>query len=69
VFTYCLISGTVATIAGAVVSLAAVGTARIAAWSAVIVSVSVVAGLAYDSGPVKALWCFFRQLLRRVAGS
>jgi hypothetical protein len=69
VFTYCVIAGAVATTVGAVVSLTTAGAARMVAWSLVIVSVSVVAGLAYDSGPVKAMWYFSRQLLRRVYGS
>jgi hypothetical protein len=69
VFTYCVIAGAVATTVGAVVSIAAAGVPRMVTWSLVIVSVSVVAGLAYDSGPVKAMWYFSRQLLRRVYGS
>jgi len=69
VFTYCVIVGALATAVGAVVSLAAAGALRMVGWSLAIVSVSVIAGLAYDSGPVKAMWYFSRQLLRRVGGS
>jgi len=65
---YCAVTGAIATIAGAVVSLVAAGTARIGVWAAVLVSVSVGAGLAYDSGPMNALWCSCRNYLHRVVG-
>ena len=68
VLAYCVVTGVIATTAGAVVSLVAVGTARIGAWAAVLVSVSVGAGLAYDSGPVNALWFSCRDYLHRVVG-
>jgi hypothetical protein len=64
-----VIAGAIATTVGAVVSLTAAGAPRMVGWSLVIVFVSVVAGLAYDSGPVKAVWYFSRQLRRRVDGS
>jgi hypothetical protein len=69
VIMYGLISGGIAAITGTATSLAVAGSARIAAWSVVTVSVSVLAGLAYGSAPVDALWVACRQLLRRLVGS
>ena len=65
---YCVVTGAIATIAGAAVSLVAAGTARIGLWAAVLVSISIGAGLAYDSGPMNALWCSCRDYLHRVVG-
>jgi hypothetical protein len=66
---YCAVSGLIATTMGAVVSLAAGGTERIAAWAAVLVAVSTAAGLGYGSDPVNAAWSYCRRALHRVVGS
>jgi len=68
VVTYSLASGALATISGAAVSLVGVrGTSRIAAWCAVSVIVSVLAGLVYESAVVGACWSASRRWLSRLA--
>jgi hypothetical protein len=54
-FVYCVVSGLTGTAVAAGLSFAASGIARIAVWVAAVGLVSVLAGLAYDSGPVNAL--------------
>jgi hypothetical protein len=66
--TYCLVCGTVATTAGTCVGLAVSGTARIAAWSVTVVCLSALAGIAYGSAAVNALWERCRHLVRRADG-
>ena len=65
IVTYCVLSGVIAAAAGVGASLGVAGAARIGAWAAVIVAVSVVAGLAYDSIPLTAFWSASRNLFRR----
>jgi hypothetical protein len=55
-FVYCAGSGALGTAAATALSFAASGVARIAVWATAVGLVSLLAGLAYDSGPVKALW-------------
>jgi hypothetical protein len=52
---YCAGSGILGTLAATVMSLAATGIARIAIWTAVLGSVSLLAGLAYGPGPLNLL--------------
>ena len=54
-FVYCSVSGLTGTAVAAGLSFAVSGIARIAVWVAAVGLVSVLAGLAYDSGPVNAL--------------
>jgi hypothetical protein len=65
---YSLTSGSIATAAGAAISLAASGTARLAVWCSVTCVVSVAAGLVRESGPVSACWLVCRRLLGRFSG-
>jgi hypothetical protein len=65
--TYCVISGIIATSVGTSVGLTFSGSARITAWSVTIACVSVLAGLAYGSTAVNALWDRFLHLLRHAA--
>jgi hypothetical protein len=67
--TYCAVSGLIATTAGAGVTLVTSGTARLLAWFAVLVLVSVAAGLAYGSSPLGVVRQSCRHLVRRVFGS
>jgi|HubBroStandDraft_5_1064220.scaffolds.fasta_scaffold151833_3 hypothetical protein len=67
VVAYCVISGGAATTAGTALGLAFSGSARITAWSVTIACVSVLAGLAYGSTAVNAMWDRCRHLLRRAA--
>jgi hypothetical protein len=62
---YCAVSGVVGTAAATVTSLAATGVTRIAIWVAVIGSTSLLAGLGYDSRPVRFLWSACRASRRR----
>jgi hypothetical protein len=55
-FAYCAASGALGTAAATVLSFAVSGVARIAVWATAVGLVSLLAGLAYDSGPMKALW-------------
>jgi hypothetical protein len=64
VIAYSLTSAAVATIAGAVVSLAANGTARVAVWCAVTGAFSIVSGLAWGSAPVSLCWSELRYWVR-----
>lgn len=66
---YSLVSGALATVAGAVASLAVTGTARLAVWGTVTCAISVVAGLVHGSGPVNACRSAGRRWLRRLATS
>jgi hypothetical protein len=66
---YCVVSAILATGAATVTSLTASGVARIAVWSSVLGLVSVLAGLAYDSVPVNALWSACRLARRHRAGA
>jgi hypothetical protein len=59
-FAYCAASAVVGTAAAMGVSSAASGVARIALWATAIGLVSLLAGLAYDSRPVNALWAASR---------
>jgi hypothetical protein len=61
---YSLVSATIATVAGAMASLAADGTARVAVWCAVTGAVSVASGLAWDSAPVSQCWFELRHRVR-----
>lgn len=49
---YCAGSGVLGTFAAAVTGLVVTGVARIAIWTAVVGSVSLLAGLAYGPGPL-----------------
>jgi hypothetical protein len=51
-FAYCVGFGVLATVVATVASFAATGIARIELWIAALGSVSVLAGLAYGSGPL-----------------
>ncbi len=64
---YCALSGVLGTAAATFSSLAATGTARIAIWATVIGSVSLLAGLAYDSTPMRSLWSTWRPSRRHHA--
>ena len=61
---YCAGAGVVGTLAATVTGLAATGIARIAVWTAVLGSVSLLAGLAYGQGPLNAVR-LARQVTRR----
>ena len=54
-FAYCAASGLAGTATAVGLSFAASGVARIAVWATTVALVSLLAGLAYDSGPVNAL--------------
>jgi hypothetical protein len=58
---YCLACGTVATTAATGLSLIVSGTAKLFVWSAVIASATIIAGLAYDSAVVSAVWASREQ--------
>lgn len=55
-FAYCAASGVTGTAIATALSFAASGVAWIVVWPIAIGLVSLLAGLAYDSGPVKARW-------------
>ncbi len=64
---YCLTSGVIGAIAATALSLAVSGAARVAVWSAVLGSVSVLAGVAYDTHLLRAAWAAWRLLFRQRA--
>jgi|ERR1017187_3638827 hypothetical protein len=66
---YSAISGAVATVAGAGVSLIIPATDRVVVWCVVTCATSVVAGLAWDSGPLTACWGACCRWLRELAAS
>jgi hypothetical protein len=66
-FAYCAASGVLGTAAATALSFAASGVARIAIWTTALGLVSLLAGLAYDSAPVNALWSTSRLLRRQHA--
>lgn len=55
-FAYCAVSGVLGTATATVMSLATSGVTRLVVWAAVLSSVSLLAGLGYDSGPVNFVW-------------
>jgi hypothetical protein len=67
VISYSLISGTVAVVIGAAVSLAAPGLDPLALWSIVAAAVAVSAGLVYDSDLMRACCFACLRLLHRLA--
>jgi hypothetical protein len=64
-FAYCAGSGVLGTAAATAVSLTASGITRIAVWATALGLVSLLAGLAYDSAPLNALWSTGRLLRRQ----
>lgn len=68
VLTYCVSSGLVSATAGVLVGLETAGRARFIGWSAVVASVSVLAGLAYGSASLNSAWHRCRRLLHRESG-
>jgi hypothetical protein len=65
---YSLVSGAFATAAGAAMSLAFSGRARLAVWCAVAGVSSVAAGLVRESSQVSSCWSACRRWLSRLAG-
>lgn len=65
VIAYSLMSGAVATSAGALASLAAAGPVRFAVWCAVTGATSVASGLVHDSAVMGACWIGVCQWMRR----
>ena len=68
VLTYCVSSGLVSTTGGVLVGFETAGRARFIAWSAVVASVSALAGLAYGSASLNSAWRRCRRLLDRASG-
>jgi hypothetical protein len=65
---YSLVSGALATTAGAAMSLAFSGGARLAVWCAVASAAAVAAGLVRESSTVSSCWSACRRWLSRLAG-
>ncbi len=61
---YCLVSGVLGAAAATVVSFFVSGTASLVVWSAVLVSVCVLAGLGYDSALLRAMRGAYRRPYR-----
>lgn len=64
VFWYSVLSGAVATLAGAMASLIATGMMRVTVWCAVSGATAVMSGVAHDSTAVNACWLGLRRSLR-----
>jgi hypothetical protein len=68
IITYCLICGVITTTVATAAGLAVSGIARLTIWLAIIFCSSSLAGFAYGSKPVNALWERVRQRAGRAAG-
>ena len=66
---YSVASGAVATVAGAGVSLAVAPAARVVTWCGVTCVVSVLAGVAWGSGPFTSYWKFCCRWLHGLVAS
>ena len=64
---YCVISGAFAVVTGAIVSLAATGSARITLWSAVTAATALAAGMAHESRLISLCRFSCGRWLRRLA--
>lgn len=66
---YSVVSGIVATVIGAAVSLVVNATERAIVWCAVTLAVCIVAGIAWESSPVTSGWKACCRWLRELASS
>ena len=60
-FAYCVLSGTAGTCAAIATGIVAAGITRVVVWAVVVAAVSVMAGVAYDSGVVDHLVRYFHD--------
>lgn len=66
---YSVVTGAVATVIGAAVSLVASATERAIVWCLVTLAVCIIAGIAWESGPVTSGWKACCRWLRELASS